>query len=287
MGGVAKALLRLALTIGLACGAAPVLAWQGNGAIPPPTFSFDRIPYGAHGQGHVALLKPRHGERPPIVIQLPVYPYIAWVGRYSTAWLPSLLFDHGYVYAAINPRSRERVGGKAFVAELAAAIAETLRHADQFGFDPGRVVLVGQGWGGHSGALLATDPSYLEAAGVPFGAVKAVVILDGAGLDLVGSEAAASDFRRKQIARFADKESRSALSPLSHAAPPNAPRFLIHALASDREGQTFAAALTDAGTRADVVPVSQTRSKMTRTHLGAPSNRQSRPLLRFLEEAVR
>jgi acetyl esterase/lipase len=284
---MAGMVLRLGLTIGLACAAAPALAWQDIGATPPPMLKFERILYGGHRQGHVALLRPRRAERPPVVIQLPVYPYIDWVGRYSTAWLPSLLFEHGYVYAGVNRRSSQRIGGAAFVAELAAAIAETLRHAERFGFDPTRVVLVGQGWGGHSAALLATDPSYLEAAGVPFGAVKAAVILDGAGLDLIGSQAAASDFRKKQVSRFAGSEALSALSPLNHAPLPNAPRFLIHALAPDEESKTFAAALAAAGTSATVVRVAETRSKMTRTHLGAPSNPQSRPLLRFLEEAVR
>jgi acetyl esterase/lipase len=66
-----------------------------------------------------------------------------------------------------------------FMHDAAGAVAWTLSHVEAHGGDPSRVYLMGHSAGAHIAALLATDPRYLEAAGVAREHIKGVIGLSG------------------------------------------------------------------------------------------------------------
>jgi acetyl esterase/lipase len=66
-----------------------------------------------------------------------------------------------------------------FMQDAARAVAWSRAAARGLGADPDRIVLMGHSAGAQIAALLATDPRYLEAAGVPPRAIAGVVGLSG------------------------------------------------------------------------------------------------------------
>ena len=63
-------------------------------------------------------------------------------------------------------------------ADVSSAIAWLRANAASQGLDPNRIVLMGHSAGAHLAALVGTNPHYLQAAGVPLGAIRGVVLLD-------------------------------------------------------------------------------------------------------------
>src|SRR4029450_12833743 len=90
----------------------------------------------------------------------------------------------GWAFASANYRLVPQATVEQQAADVASAIAWLRANAAREGLDPNRIVLMGHSAGAHLVALVGTDPHYLKAAGVPMGAVKGVVLLDGAGYDV-------------------------------------------------------------------------------------------------------
>ena len=163
----------------------------------------------------------------------------------------------GWAFATTNYRLVPQVRVEDQAADVAAAIAFLRR---QPGVDPDRIVLMGHSAGAHLAALVASDPAYLRAAGVPLSAVKGVVLLDGAGYDV----AAQMNEPRNQVRAMygqafgTDPKRQAALSPTLQAKAPNAADWLILPVASRRDSiaqsEQLAAALRVGGGRAKVAP---------------------------------
>ena len=96
-------------------------------------------------------------------------------------------FGKGWAFASANYRLVPQATVEQQAADVASAIAWLRANAAKEGLDPDRIVLMGHSAGAHLVALVGTDPHYLKAAGVPMGAVKGVVLLDGAGYDVAGA----------------------------------------------------------------------------------------------------
>ncbi len=170
----------------------------------------------------------------------------------------------GYAFAAINYRLAHAVTVGQQAEDVAAALAS---------LGAGRrlpVLLIGHSAGAHLAALVATDPRYLAAHGIPLGAVAGVVLLDGAGYDVPRQiEAAGPLLRRLYLNAFGrDEAAQIRLSPISHARAPNAAEFLILHVASRPDSrdqsEALAAALRAAGTAAAVAAVEGTHSSIFR-----------------------
>jgi acetyl esterase/lipase len=165
--------------------------------------------------------------------------------------------EQGWAFASTNYRLVPQVRVEDQAADVAAAIAFLRRHP---GIDADRIVLMGHSAGAHLAALVATDPAYLRAAGVPLSAVRGVVLLDGAGYDVAKQMAEP----RNQVAAMysqafgTDPRRQAALSPTLQAAAPNVGRWLILPVASRRDStaqsEALAAALRTGGSRAEVRP---------------------------------
>ena len=109
--------------------------------------------------------------------------------------------------------------------DVGAAIQALRGQASAIGFDPDRIVLMGHSAGAHLAALVSTDPQY---AGDAFGAIQGVVLLDGAGYDVVANMADPTPqaARLYEDAFGNDQARQQALSPVTHVGGPDAPNWL-------------------------------------------------------------
>ena len=165
----------------------------------------------------------------------------------------------GYAFAAINYRLVPDARPDLQAADVAAAVARLTRDARNHGVDPDRIMLVGHSAGAHLVALVGTDPAFLAAHRIPLSAIDGVVPLDGAGYDVPRQLEAAGPFlRRIYVNAFGeDPAYQRRVSPIAHAAGPNAAAFLILHVASrpddaGAQSQALGNALRQAGTPAEV-----------------------------------
>ena len=137
------------------------------------------------------------------------------------------LTSHGYAVASIGYRLFPRVDVAAQLGDAASAIAFLLREAARFGIDPASFSLMGHSAGAHLAAMLATDSSYLERAGVDPAKLHAVIALDG----VFDVKASLTHYPNKTHGVFGDDPAAwPALSPIDQVATMiSHPKFvLIH-----------------------------------------------------------
>lgn len=164
----------------------------------------------------------------------------------------------GYAFASAGYRVLPDAPVEQQAADLGAALRALRAQAETGGFDPDRIVLMGHSAGAHLVALLGTDPLY---AGEAFGAIRGVVLLDGAGYD-VAEAVARRDMAMPTLYRDVfgtDPARHKALSPMAHVGGRDAPHWLaLHVAereASTAQTQALVAALTGAGVQAQAVAV--------------------------------
>jgi dienelactone hydrolase len=256
----------------------------------PPDLNWDAFSYGKRRGDRIdRVVNPIEG-RPPVIVTVYGQEDLSSPSRYHQDWLDHYFFDHKLLPMSVLPDSNGHRNGAEHVAAVAAGIGEIVRRATRLGYDADRIVLVGRGWGAQVAALLATDPAWLEAEGVPLSSIRAVFVLDGFGLDLEAQLESADSRRRKEIGKMLGGEAPARLSPLRHAAAPNAARFLFYAPPDAPEAaaraEALAAALRSAGTQAEVKRVGRTRSDVWTSYPGHPRHSENDALARFLREAV-
>lgn len=256
----------------------------------PPPLLWDTSSFGKNRGDRIGrVLNPIKG-RPPVVVTVYGQDDLTRPGRYDDMWLDHYLFGHKLVPMSVVLDSNRARNGVEHVAAVAEGIGAIVRRASRLGYDGERIILVGSGWGAQVAALLATDPAWLDAAGVPLSSIRGVLVLDGFGLDLEAELASGDSRLRKEVGRMLDGQSPERLSPIRHAAAPNAPRFLFHAPLDAPEAtaraEALAAALRSAGGEAEVKRVGRTRSRVWASYPGHPRHSETETLVRFLEESV-
>jgi acetyl esterase/lipase len=176
----------------------------------------------------------------------------------TNPWRARRYTSAGYAFASVNYRlvPEARVEDQAH--DVSAALKVLIAQASRLGIDSRRIILSGHSAGGHLSALLGTDESYLEAAGLSFADLAGVVPIDGAGYDVpLQIESLSAEVGRKFFydAFGEDRQRQLALSPTTHARAPTAARFLImHVDRSDSNAQVegLAEALQAAGAQVQV-----------------------------------
>ncbi len=165
----------------------------------------------------------------------------------------------GVALASLNYRLSPDVIHPAHIEDVAAGLAFLIDNAAAHGCDPARIYVMGHSAGAHLAALVATDARRLGAHGKSLGALRGVVLLDGAGYDvsaqmdaLAGRQSILSDMYR---AAFGDDPALWAdASPVGHVAPGKgiAPFLIVHTdrAPAVRQSQTLAAVLRAAGVKA-------------------------------------
>ena len=162
----------------------------------------------------------------------------------------------GYAFASIDYRLVPQATVEQQAQDVADAVKALLAGAGKYHIDRRRVVLMGHSAGAHLVALVGTDERYLRNAGLSFVDLAGVIPIDGAAYDVERQLAQAGPFMRKTYAAAfgSDPARQRALSPIAHAAAPNAPAFLLlHVQRDDGVAQNTAleAALRKAGTRVE------------------------------------
>lgn len=87
--------------------------------------------------------------------------------------------DAGYVVVLINYRLFPKARFPGFVEDAARAVAWVRENVRRHGGDPEHIYLMGHSAGAHIAALLALDPRYLKAAGVPRSSIGGMIGLAG------------------------------------------------------------------------------------------------------------
>ena len=199
--------------------------------------------------------------------------------------------ERGYAYATIAYRYVPVATAEDQLRDVARAIA---RLRKEKGIDGRRIVLMGHSSGGTMAALLGTDPHWLEDAGIPFDAIKAVVLLDPSVLDLppVMAQRGAPIVERYLRPAFGDDPARqSDLSPMKQVEEPNAPAWLILADANNglaqAEGADFVAGLIGAGAdEATLTTIAGTTHMRLNNEIGGADDKATAAIDAFLARAL-
>jgi acetyl esterase/lipase len=185
-----------------------------------------------------------------------------WSGgdKMEFGWVGEQLAREGILVAVVNYRLSPAVQHPAHVQDVAKAIAWMERNAAAYGGDPRRLTVVGHSAGGHLAALVALDPTYLQAEGYPTTVVRSVVGIAGAGYDLDAYYANTPLVPMLMSAFGQDPTRWATAAPVRYVQPAAPPFYLAHGLtdasAPVSSTQTFAAALTRDGvpTKLELLP---------------------------------
>lgn len=174
--------------------------------------------------------------------------------------MPGHMLAQGYAFASIDYRLVPRNTVEEQAGDVAAALAHILARADALGIDRSRVVLTGHSAGAHLVALVGTDERYLREQGLSFSDIDGVMPIDGAAYDVAAQIAGAGPMMLETYSEAfgTDPARQQALSPIAHAAAPNAPAFLLlHVQRPDAAAQAKALAtgLRKGGSQANVADV--------------------------------
>lgn len=194
-----------------------------RGASAPPTPGTRELSYGSDPKQRLDLLVPANAKRAPLLLFIHGGGWSIGDKRSGAGVKTAHFTGQGWAFASANYRLVPQATVEQQAADIAAAIAWARANAAANGLDPDRIVLMGHSAGAHLVALVGTDPRYLAAAAVPIGAVKGVVLLDGAGYDIAGQMARPGNLVAGMYdAAFGkDVARQKALSPTLHAAAPN------------------------------------------------------------------
>jgi arylformamidase len=234
---------------------------QRAAAKSPPAPGTREFAYGQDPKQRLDLVKPPGVARAPVLLFVHGGGWSIGDKAHAAAPKAKWVNSKGWAFASANYRLVPQATVEQQTADVANAIAWLRVHAAREGIDPDRIVLMGHSAGAHLAALVGTDPQYLRAAGVPIGAIKGVVLLDGAGYDVPTQASAEMNIVKPmyEAAFSKDPKRQAALSPTRHAAAPNVERWLILPIERRQDSQAqskgLADALNRAGASASVVAV--------------------------------
>ncbi len=219
------------------------------------------VVFGPHQRQQVDIYEPGDAVDPrPLIL------YIhggAWrAGSHKRVLAkPAHFTGQGYIFASTGYRLLPDFPIETQATDIGAAIRALRGQASAIGFDPDRIVLIGHSAGAHLAALVATDPSY---AGDGFGAIRAVIALDGAGFDApTRIESAPPEDWQIFINAFGyDRARQTALSPVTHIGAPDAPNWLaLYVPQRDiarTQAETLVTGLQQAGANAAAIGIENT-----------------------------
>jgi acetyl esterase/lipase len=151
-----------------------------NGIIPENGYEMtEGVAYGPEARQRLDVYRPKDIKEPVPVI---VFFYGgSWKGgdRGQYRFVGEALTRRGFTVVVPDYRVYPEVTFPKFVEDGAAAVRWVRDHIARLGGHPERIFLAGHSAGAHTAALLAVDESYLQAQGVPHGAICGVVGVAG------------------------------------------------------------------------------------------------------------
>ena len=230
------------------------------------------------------------------------HPIVVWIhgggwrgGNKTTVQKkPQAFVDNGFVFVSTTYRFVPEVTVKEMAGDIAKAIRWTRVHANDFGGDPDRIIVMGHSAGAHLAALVCTDDRYLKAEGLSLATIKACIPVDVSVYDIPkrlkdGGSVPPATF----TAIFGDAEDRQRdLSPATHVAKDkHIPAFLILHVADrpDTKAQShwFADKLKEAGVAATVVAGEGKTHGSIGGDLGLPDDKPTKAMFAFLDGVLK
>lgn len=147
----------------------------------------------------------------------------AWAfgDKRSVNTLPQWCEREGWILVSLNYRLSPKVIHPEHARDVAAGLAWVFEHAEEFGGDPERVVLMGHSAGAHLAGIVATDPDLLGEVDHAPTELAGVVLLDGGSYDIaaqLGSKWLGATRRRMLEGAFGtDKQVWVEASPMIQA----------------------------------------------------------------------
>lgn len=243
--------------------------------------------YGDHLRQQVDVFTPENGiDEGPLVVFIHGG---AWTmgSHKAIGSKPQHFNDNGYYFASAGYRLLPDSPVEQQASDIGEALRSLRGQAQSIGFNADQIVLMGHSAGAHLAALVATDPSY---AGEAFGAIKGVVLLDGAGYDVTAriAQAGPRDWQIYNTAFGPLPERRVALSPVTHIGAADAPNWLALYVEEREEAreqsQMLVSALSEAGVSATALPIAGTDHGRMNRELGtAEGAAQTEAVDAFLE----
>jgi acetyl esterase/lipase len=202
--------------------------------------SFKRVtdlPYGPSPRERLDVYSPKDAMNRPVVI--------FWYGgswamgkKSQYRFVGAALAERGFVTVIADYRLYPEVRFPQIMDDGANAVAWVQKHAQEFGGDPNRLVLMGHSAGAHMAALLALNDAYILKAGVRPNSVVGLVGLSGPyALD------PNTDSLR---AIFGPPSTEADWQPVQFASEHSPPTLLLHGLADDVVYSAHAQKLLDA-----------------------------------------
>ena len=197
--------------------------------------------YGSHAAQKLRIYAPANTDRP-----LPIILFVhggswRWGDPDDYTFIARALAPEGFVVVLAGYRLGEEGRYPAMLEDTAAAIAETVRLAPQFGGDPARLVLAGHSAGAYNVVQVALEKKWQAGTRVaPRGVIGLAGPYDFYPYDKESSKDA-----------FGSVGAGPESQPINHARADAPPMLLIHgeddALVKPRNSRALAAALGDAG----------------------------------------
>lgn len=255
--------------------------------VEPSAIPSRAITYGTAAQQTLDLYLPQ-AARPASGYPLVVYVHGGgWRNgdRSMVQQKPDFFIGKGWGFASVGYRLLPEAPVEQQAQDVASALRRLVADARSLGIDTARIIVMGHSAGAHLAALVATDPAYLQA---DMRHIAGVILLDGAAYDVARQISAQPMIaERLYIPAFGTEPGRQAeLSPITHTAAPNAPRWLILHVASRRDAadqsNALAAALTAAGATAEVQSIEGENHMTINRELGADTNSHTAAVSEFL-----
>lgn len=196
-------------------------------------------PAGPHNQLDIwATEGIKAGDRAPVLVQVPGGAWVSGNTRHQAYPLMDRLRGAGWVCVPISYRLSPRATWPDHVVDVKRALAWVKANIEQYGGDPGFVVITGGSAGGHLSALAALSanqpefqPGFEEAdtsvaAAVPFYGVYDLLDWDGRG-----GPAGNIGYIERVVLKSSPIEDRDRwrrASPITYAGPESPPVMLIH-----------------------------------------------------------
>lgn len=213
---------------------------------------------------------------------------------------PNAFMQKGYVFVAMNYRFVPVVDMGTIIRDVSKSVGWVYRNIKTYGGDQNRLLLMGHSAGAQLAAILCTDSRYIEADGVPHGAIKACVPVDGDTYD-VPLQVATFTARRKSLnqprpkmghpEKFGTLQQQREYSAVNHVAPNRgiAPFLLLHvATHQDTSAQAYRLwqALDIAGIPAQIYGAEDTDHVKLDRNIGLPDDPSTKVLYEFLDKVL-
>lgn len=207
----------------------------------------------------------------------------------STTRLASTLASHGMAVVLMGSRPKPDVGVRAVVADAREIMLYLAGQAERRGIRPDQFAIIGIGSGGAPAALMATAPEWVDGTPLSFDHLRALVLIDAAGLDPESTIQTAQAERRKQILEaLGDSErDRRSNSAIGHLDAPNVPDAMLMVSDNDKGEQRnfdFSFLLNQHEIKAEVHKMPQTDRSSNRGTFGNERNPATQSLLKYLRE---